>query len=70
MNTALKNLRRLSLIFLMAMMALPLLSQSRKDTVPADNSDIIRNYGRSITLSVNEKVRIQTQIKKMVDSCL
>lgn len=70
MNTTLNRIKRLSLIGLFAITMAPLFSQNRNDTLPVYNSDIIRRYGRSITLPVNEKVRIQTKIKQLVDSCL
>jgi hypothetical protein len=70
MNTLLYILKRFILVGALALPVLSLFAQSKKDTIPVSSSEIIRQYGKSITLPVNEKAQIQARVKRLVDSCL
>ncbi|MCX6233499.1 MAG: hypothetical protein NT175_02080 [Bacteroidetes bacterium] len=70
MNTILLRITRLALINLLVLLALSLYAQKKNDTLYVNNSDIIKQYGRSIDFNAESKALIQRNIRMLVDSCL
>lgn len=70
MNTMLQRIKRPALVSFLVLIALFLQSQNRNDSIYFNNSDIIKQHGKSVYFNTESKALIQDTIRKFVNSYL